>query len=110
MLHDVDFGASRFVAVGEGLSGDVLTSLDGDHWERVPTVMPEPVHGLVWAGDSFYACASNEIFRSGDGLQWHVRGHRAACDQEPSLRSGAGRSRLDGTTADLVRRYAGVDQ
>ena len=74
VLADVDFGASRFVAVGEGLFGDVLTSPDGDQWERVPTVMPDPVHGLVWAGDSFYACASNEIYRSGDGLQWHFVG------------------------------------
>ena len=70
VFADVDFGASRFVAVGDGLSGDVLTSLDGDQWERVPTVMPDPVHGLVWVGDSFYACASNEIYRSGDGLEW----------------------------------------
>ncbi len=74
VFQDVEFGASRFVAVGEGLSGDILTSLDGDHWTRVPTLMPDPVHGVVWAGDSFFACSSNEIYRSVDGLQWHAMG------------------------------------
>jgi hypothetical protein len=73
-LHDIEFGASRFVAVGSGLHGDVLLSSDGASWARVATALPDDVHGVVWAGDAFFACSEGEIYRSTDGETWSYVG------------------------------------
>lgn len=69
-LHDVEFGASRFVAVGSGIQGDVLLSSNGTSWSRVATALPDDVHSVVWAGDAFFACSEDEVYRSADGEGW----------------------------------------
>jgi len=69
-LNDVEFGASRFVAVGFGMGGDVLLSSNGTAWSRVATALPDDVHSVVWAGDVFFACSGDEVYRSADGERW----------------------------------------
>ncbi|PWB70964.1 MAG: hypothetical protein C3F15_13180 [Holophagae bacterium] len=69
-LNDVDFGASRFVAVGSGMGGDVLLSSNGTAWSRVATALPDDVQSVVWAGDVFFACSGDEVYRSADGESW----------------------------------------
>jgi hypothetical protein len=67
---DVEFGASRFVAVGTGFQGDVLVSSNGTAWSRVATALPDHIHSVVWAGDAFFACSEDEVYRSADGESW----------------------------------------
>ena len=70
VLRDVEFAASRFVAVGSGLEGDVLVSSDGVTWSRAATELPADVDAVTWAGNALWACSAGEIYRSPDGLAW----------------------------------------
>jgi hypothetical protein len=74
VFHDVDYGASRFVVVGSGFGDGALTSTDGENWSAQAAGLPSDVHGVVMAGDTFYACSTVDVFSSADGESWIYTG------------------------------------
>ncbi|MGG1654404.1 hypothetical protein ACIFOE_22415 [Paenibacillus sp. NRS-1783] len=66
-LADVEFGAGKFVAVG---NGGIYTSKDGKTWTR--SLKSFGIGQVVWTGKFFVAIGSinPDIYVSQDGVSW----------------------------------------
>ena len=74
-LVDVDFGASRFVAVGDrGLDGEYMASGDGLSWTSVEAPWTGPGRAVLWTGSELLVLAGEEVWRSDDAEQWDLIG------------------------------------
>src|SRR5262249_44122593 len=69
-LDGVAYGNGRFVATD--LYGDVLTSIDGIIWDRVPKVS-QSLYGVTYAGGQFWiteGSGNGILLNSSDGVKW----------------------------------------
>jgi hypothetical protein len=69
-LVDVEFSASRYIAVGSGLDGHVLTSRFGVDWELVPVPWSGAADSITGSNEGFYVAVGTEIWFSPDGFDW----------------------------------------
>lgn len=68
-LHEVVYGADKFVAVGG--DGVILFSYDGLKWVRVPSGTRETLQCISWNGKEFAAAGiRGTVLRSEDGITW----------------------------------------
>jgi hypothetical protein len=97
---DVEFSASRFVVVGEGLGDTVLTSNLGGTWEAVPVPWTGPADSITGSDDGFYVAVGVEIWHSPDGFDWNYEGAAPATQgflarRPPTKRTGIDLFELD---------------
>jgi len=77
MIHDVAFGAGRFVGVG--LHGLRMSTVDGLEWTpRQDGEEGEHLNSVVWAKDRFVAVGTGATYVSPDGLAWTRRENKDA--------------------------------
>ncbi len=68
-MTDVAYGASAFVAVGEG--GAVMRSTDGSTWNQQPTVTSQNLLCVGYGAGWFVAAGDGgTVIRSSDGITW----------------------------------------
>ncbi len=71
-LLAITFGDGRFVAVaGDGV---VLTSVDGQSWERIANVgNGQPIGGIGYGNGRYVAAGPSSIYTSSNSIQWRVQ-------------------------------------
>lgn len=74
VLLDVEYSVSRFVAVGHGIDGQVLTSLSGVDWESAPAPWIGGADSIAGSDTGFYVAVGGEIWFSADGFVWEYQG------------------------------------
>ena len=71
-LHDVTYGSSRFVAVGQG--GTAIVSSNGVDWNLTATNLSASLHGVAFGSGRFVAVGeAGALFTSPDGIEWNAR-------------------------------------
>lgn len=73
VFRDVEFSVSRFVAVGDGLAGQVATSVLGTDWELVEAPWEGAADSITGSDNGFYVAVGTEIWFSPDGFNWDER-------------------------------------
>ncbi|MBM3884080.1 MAG: hypothetical protein FJ387_30970, partial [Verrucomicrobia bacterium] len=68
-LWNVDFGAGRFVAVGD--RGTILTSPDGEAWSPALSPTTKTLWGVHYGNSRFVACGDDgTLLTSANGVDW----------------------------------------
>jgi hypothetical protein len=70
VLTDVAYGASTFVAVGA--NGMITTAADTavGTWTTRTSGTTDGFNSVIYSGSSFYACTSNDVYSSTNGVTW----------------------------------------
>lgn len=81
-LTSVAYGASRFVAVGEG--SVITTSSDGVAWSSQLSPTGGGIDKIIFANNMFYGVAQHSMVTSSDGTTWQVKDHSTTqCTEGP---------------------------
>jgi photosystem II stability/assembly factor-like uncharacterized protein len=61
------FGAGKFfIATADG----VLSSANGEKWEKVATTPQDEFRSLIWNGKAFWLTGKQQLYSSPDGAVW----------------------------------------
>jgi hypothetical protein len=78
-LHDVGFGANRFVAVGQ--HGIILTSSNGAAWSIAASNVAPSLSGVAYGSNVFVAVgATGSILTSADAVDWTAQSSGSSND------------------------------